>query len=109
MQACTSGLMKKFKAEPILQAGRSGVRCWRGSIVGVQIVEMTGDQKFEIYWRGRPIGMVWKAGALWFADRDGMANPKVCDVSREAAVDSLINRLAEAHSRETRQTSHVRT
>ena len=63
--------------------------------MSVQIVAMSGDQKFEVYVGGRPVGMVWKAQAHWFADRDGMANPAICEASRQAAVDSLVEHIGQ--------------
>jgi hypothetical protein len=63
--------------------------------MSVQIVAMSGEQRFEVYWGGRPVGMVWKAQASWFADRNSLANPAICEASRQAAVDRLIDRIGQ--------------
>jgi hypothetical protein len=56
---------------------------------------MSGEQRYEVYMGGRPVGMVWAAQARWFADRNGMANPTICESSRQAAVDRLIDQVRQ--------------
>jgi hypothetical protein len=62
--------------------------------MSIQIVTMSGDHKFEVYLEGRPVGMVWKANAAWYADEISMARPAVCEASKDAAIQSLLTCVA---------------
>jgi len=62
----------------------------------IHFAKMTGpDDMYEVYVDRKNLGMVWKADAMWHADRFSTASPTIHGVDRDTAARKLIESQTE--------------